>query len=1065
MRTVTSDSDVITRTFAATLALGALLASAPPASAQMGDDATSAWTVEHATTTPYFDRGRATSAAGTVAVTVGEMRDVPSSSSASRYAFARGFGRDDGLERWSYVDERCNTALAVSVDPSGQRALVVERLEVVGSSDGTERTLVLDTVTGTVVTEAERPLQSFDARSKSVVDTLVHAADGSVVYRLDFYGIGVGANLRLEALDPDTAQVLWSIERAALEPFEFYESSSGESLAVSPDGAILYVAVERPDSQTGYQDRDTELLALSAIDGSELWRAIYATPGKTDRISRPMPTADSSGVCIVTHFLPQPATLGPVRRLSALDGSEIWSTPTDFTTWTWRMSPDSTQVVVGGWIGFGSPPNGTDLALQSFDVATGASMWSMSAVQAGTTDEPIDLAFAPDGSRVYASIWRGPLTFPYDSFPQIASVDASTGGDVRLTDVGPPSNKYHADFWIDAVARPGGGSQAAVGHSRIDVISNVGLGSDPRAAVDDTGSVVYAIEATQLLDQDSDAIGRVWLDADGEHLVLWKNAIDAFGRVTELHLERRRTDDGTLVASFVLPSLATSSERFDPEVSPSGRYVALQHIVTVSPNPIQRALSVYDIDTGQLILERVLPNNGNVARVAWSDDDSLLAWAQSGSTSTFGVLDVNTGQTLWQESIAASVFFYGTVSVRGLTFDPSGQTFTCLLNYISILQQDVDNYILVSRDAVSGQSNWRLDYNAEGSYWSDPSLYSTTAMPGAYQFGVQIPGATTSPDGSVVYTADVFLHPLRPVARVAATSATNGDLIWTRGTTIGPGEGARLVSLVTSADGRYVHVLCEGRGDVPGDPLRAYVATWNAATGAPLWQRFLDDELVAARRLVSLGAGDRIAVLGTLADTSGRAVGGSLVVLEASSGTELYRVAESAERGEWLDVAADRSGRTYVVGAFSGGELGVDGRSTRYDGAAYQMGPHTASVSSGARAEVVLDFQPDLAGDAYIVLGSATGAYPGTAVGGGFVLPLVVDAYTDFTLVGANSQFLPNSFGMLDAYGDAHCGIAVPPGTDPVLAGLNFCYAALVVDPLTGAATGVTQPVLLTLAP
>lgn len=1053
------------RALVPSLALAAMLGGAPLAGAQVNDDATAVWSVEHATSVQVFDRGHDTHAAGTVAVTVGDIRDVPWATATTRLAFARGFGRIDGAERWRYLDDRCDVALAVSVDPLGLRATVVERSEVFGTEPGTERVVVLDTANGAVLVESERVLPAIDPRSTSSVDTLIHSNDGSVLYRLDFFGGGSTAMLRLEALDPTTTQVLWSVERPGMNPFEYYSTGSGDSLAVSPDGSILYVSIELPDVQNPFQRRDTKLLALSATDGSELWTASYATPNTTDRISSPMPTADSSGVCIATHVLPQPATLGPLRRLSAVDGSELWATPTDFTTWTWKISPDGSVVVVGGYVGNGSFPNGTDLALQAFDVASGASLWSITSIQANTTDEPIELAFAPDGSRLFAHISRRPLTFASTNSSQIASVDAATGGDLLLTDLSSPNDEFPTDHWMDAVALPGGGSQALIGQTRINISSDVGVGHDKRAAVDAAGNIIFELLANDTTDQDSDCIGRVWLAPDGSNVVIWKSAIDERSNIVALDMERRRTSDGALLVSLQIPKMGSvlSSEQFAAEVSPDGQLVAVQRVISTSP--YLRALSFFEIDTGLLIHERLQFNNSSIARVCWSADSTRLAWALSGGLAQFGVIDVIQGQDLWSDSIAAITPFYGFVVPRGLTLDPNGQTFVCLFHESATFQDEINEYILICRDGTSGQPKWRLDYSAEGSRWQDPTLRSTSGEPASLDFGARTVGATTSPDGSIVYTADVFLHPLRAVARVAATSAIDGDLLWSRGTTIGPGEGARLVSLVTSADGRYVHVLCEGRGDVSTDPLRAYVATWDAATGAPLWQRFLEDELVVARRLVSLGVGGRIAILGTSADQTGEPVGGSLVVLEASSGTELFRAAESAARGEWLDVTFDVDGRFYTVGASTGGLLGVDGVLTRRDAASFQMGPHAASLSNGARAEVVLDLHPALAGDAYLVLGSATGASPGTPVGGGLVLPLVVDAYTDFTLFGANSQFLPNSFGLLDEHGDAQCAIAVPPGTAPSLAGLTFCYAALVIDPVTGDATGVTQAVVLTLVP
>ena len=103
------------------------------------------------------------------------------------------------------------------------------------------------------------------------------------------------------------------------------------------------------------------------------------------------------------------------------------------------------------------------------------------------------------------------------------------------------------------------------------------------------------------------------------------------------------------------------------------------------------------------------------------------------------------------------------------------------------------------------------------------------------------------------------------------------------------------------------------------------------------------------------------------------------------------------------------------------------------------------SLAAGGTQTFDIDAGADRGGDFYLVLGSATGDAPGLPVGGA-VLPLVVDAYTTFTLNSANSAVLTGTFGALDPCGRASAAVTIPAGTNPNLAGLTFHHAFLTLD-------------------
>jgi hypothetical protein len=97
--------------------------------------------------------------------------------------------------------------------------------------------------------------------------------------------------------------------------------------------------------------------------------------------------------------------------------------------------------------------------------------------------------------------------------------------------------------------------------------------------------------------------------------------------------------------------------------------------------------------------------------------------------------------------------------------------------------------------------------------------------------------------------------------------------------------------------------------------------------------------------------------------------------------------------------------------------------------------PHTMYLRAGAA----------WSGAVWFFLGSASGTTPGVPLGGG-TLPLVPDAYTDWTLALAAPLTAP--VGLLDADGRGICRFVVPSGTPPAFAGLVLHHAFVAVDPV-----------------
>ncbi len=108
--------------------------------------------------------------------------------------------------------------------------------------------------------------------------------------------------------------------------------------------------------------------------------------------------------------------------------------------------------------------------------------------------------------------------------------------------------------------------------------------------------------------------------------------------------------------------------------------------------------------------------------------------------------------------------------------------------------------------------------------------------------------------------------------------------------------------------------------------------------------------------------------------------------------------------------------------------------------------PAAVSVGAGGAQQLRLDAGAANAGALYLLLGTASGSSPGFVVDG-FVVPLnVPDPYFELTLLGANAPPLASSFALLDAAGTASASFALPPASNPALAGLTLHHAYALLD-------------------
>ncbi|HET6202255.1 MAG TPA: VCBS repeat-containing protein [Planctomycetota bacterium] len=189
----------------------------------------------------------------------------------------------------------------------------------------------------------------------------------------------------------------------------------------------------------------------------------------------------------------------------------------------------------------------------------------------------------------------------------------------------------------------------------------------------------------------------------------------------------------------------------------------------------------------------------------------------------------------------------------------------------------------------------------------------------------------------------------------------------------------------------------------------------------------------------------------------------------------------------WLTYASSFTTTQWLAGPSSGANLGwviiakdVDGDGFREvispatgDNLVMVFRPKTltasgtgVSLSAGGSVSLSIDASPSHGGEAYLIVCSTTGTYPGTLVGN-IRVPILVDSFTFAALTVVNSPVLANFAGFLDANGRATATLTVPPGafTNPALVGLTINLADVVLNPALTAVQVSSNPVSVTLLP
>ena len=171
--------------------------------------------------------------------------------------------------------------------------------------------------------------------------------------------------------------------------------------------------------------------------------------------------------------------------------------------------------------------------------------------------------------------------------------------------------------------------------------------------------------------------------------------------------------------------------------------------------------------------------------------------------------------------------------------------------------------------------------------------------------------------------------------------------------------------------------------------------------------------------------------------------GDPLTLVPGAAGlASLYAV--EAANGDTRPLSFDDAGNSaHTFSSIDPQTFAFFGAGIVVEGGALAAGQGSISIASGGTETFHLHTGTSYAGDAYVLLGSASGTSPGLPLGD-VVLPLNLDAFALFTVEFANAPPFASTVGVLGPTGQATASLTLPAGLPLTPVGLDFAF--LVID-------------------
>lgn len=945
---------------------------------------------------PRHDSAQIAAVQGDRLIALGGSYGLPSG--IDRHAIVAAFDAG-GTAAWTWINEHDDESpTAIFAPPAGTGAFAAlvdfdDRFAIVRIDDGLETWRVeMDGLTSSPYPAAE----------------LAGSADGARLFAL--VEIGFPADV-VAALDPDTGAPLWTRQLPA----------GTYPLAVATDaaGAIVYVLLEG----------DTPLIndRVNAYDGATgalLWGAgLPGLVGDADPVSL---HAAADGSMVVVGFRPDPGEANVVAL--APDGSTLWTRAVPGTVHVLDMSPLGPEVIAiaRNPDAFGVPQS---LTVHALRLQNGATKWSFQLPAPSAAGDRIAAYVDAPGQR---------LALFFDSSPgSLLQPKEGTLTLLDLTDDGAPFFEKTQPLPASGFLRVGGvGVVPSAGGSRV-----LRWSSATPAGQDDEDFEVAVFDADGA-PAGSTVIGIEAAVPEGLGLAVPPEGPAAFALLRRPGLLRVVAavdrNDAALLWQVELSEDALGSSFLGPghpiAATDDGALVVASRVGSFTFEPV--ALDGLDGATGAHLWSEPYPGYGNVTDLVVAEPAGaggavlFVAHGHDGAATTaetaMRAVDPATGTTLWVEPWPAGGFdawWAATLAVD----EPAGRVYGLVAAQIPS-----DELRVLARDT------------ATGTLLASSTLHDADFAPGT-ELGVPLPSdVELSPDGATLYVLGRYHGTLSTPAHlaIAALDTATLSVLWGRAIDPSPGPLGGPAELVLASDGATLAVVTPA--DAAPGAARAAAITLDPQSGATLWQRsfgatgdprtYLDAEPGADARTLAIALGRDDGV-------------GEVVTLDLATGTVLHAVtADTPSSGDRVRALASAGGATFALIDATTTVPGGAATVARLEPEALVSGPDQTSLAAPETAVFLLDRPQSSAGNLYLVAGSATGTAPGIPFGG-VVVPLVLDPYLLATLNHASQPPFVDTFGVLDAAGDARAALVVPSGLDPALIGVTLHHAFVEMTP------------------